>query len=67
LHEELHIEMPLEAVYTGTLTIAELARSIELFELGQLDDGEYAAMLAEVEGLSEEEAEALLARELGTN
>jgi FkbH-like protein len=63
LNKELAIELPLEAVYTGALTVAELARSIELFELGQVDDSEYAALLAEVESLSEEEAEALLASE----
>jgi FkbH-like protein len=63
LHAELGIDLPLEAVYTGGLTIAELARSIELFELSQGNDAEYAAMLAEVENLSEEEVEALLASE----
>jgi FkbH-like protein len=64
LNRELAIDLPLEAVYTGALTIAELARSIELFELGQLDNSEYAALLAEVESLTEEEAQALLALEL---
>ncbi len=64
LQRDLGIELPLEAVYTGTLTVAELARSIELVELGGMDESEYAAVLAEIENLSDEEAEALLAREL---
>jgi acyl carrier protein len=64
LHKELAIDLPLDTVYTGALTIAELARAIENFELGNMDDPEYAALLAEIESLTEEEAEALLAREL---
>jgi len=68
LHKELGIELPLEAVYTGALTVAELARSIELFQLGHVGDteyaAEYAALLAEVESLSEEEVEALLESEM---
>ncbi len=63
LHRELGVELPLETVYTGTLTVAELARSIELFQLGGMDESEYAAVLAEIENLSDAEAEALLADE----
>ena len=64
LHRDLAIELPLETVYTGTLTVAALARSIELTELGGMDESAYAAVLAEIESLSDEEAEALLASEL---
>ncbi len=64
LHRDLAIDLPLEAVYTGTLTVAELARSIELFQQGKVDDPEYDALLAELENMTEEEAEALLAREM---
>jgi FkbH-like protein len=63
LQKELALDLPLEAVYTGTLTVAELARSIEIFQLTQLDAVEYAALLAEIESLTDEEAEALLATE----
>jgi FkbH-like protein len=65
LHKELNVDLPLEAVYTGTLTVAELARSIETFQSAPVEDPEYQALLAEIEGLSDEEAEALLARESG--
>ena len=66
LQKELAIDLPLEAVYTGALTVAELARSIEIFEFGQVDGAGYAALLAEVESLSEEEVEALLELESGS-
>lgn len=65
LHRDLGVDLPLEAVYTGTLTIAELAKSIEILQLGHLDGEQYAALLSEIEAMSEEEAEALLQRELG--
>jgi FkbH-like protein len=64
LHQDLGVDLPLEVVYTGTLTVAELAHSIELFELGHADDPEYAAMLAEIESLTEEEAQRMLENEL---
>ncbi len=63
LHQDLGVDLPLEVVYTGTLTIAELAHSIELFELGHAGDPEYAALLAEIENLTEEEAQQLLQSE----
>jgi hypothetical protein len=63
LQKDLAIDLPLEAVYTGSLTVAELARSIEIFQLGQLDTAEYASLLAEIETLTDEEAEALLVSE----
>ena len=68
LHRDLGVDLPLEAVYTGTLTVAELAHSIELFELGHAAgsdyDSEYAALLADIENLTEEEAQQLLQDEL---
>lgn len=64
LRKDLEIDLPLEAVYTGTLTVTELARSIRLLESGQAEDPEYAALLAEIESLTDEEAQALLDREV---
>jgi FkbH-like protein len=64
LHQDLGVDLPLEVVYTGTLTVAELAHSIELFEVGHADDPEYAALLAEIENLTEEEAQRMLENEL---
>jgi FkbH-like protein len=56
-------DLTLEVVYSGNFTVAELARAIELKELEQAGGGEYAALVAELEQLSDEEVRALLAEE----
>jgi hypothetical protein len=43
--------------------VAELAKAVELKELEQAGAGEYAALMAELEGLSDDEVRALLAEE----
>lgn len=67
LHEEFGIELPQSAVYDGRLTVRELARSIELEQLGAggLSAADYEALLDEIDQLSEEEVRALLERENG--
>jgi len=57
------VELPLDVVYSSAFTVAELAKAIEIRQIEQAGSDEYAAILAEVEGLSDEEARALLARE----
>jgi FkbH-like protein len=59
------VDLSLEVVYSGEFTIAELAKAIELKEIEQSAGGEYQALLAELEGLSDEEVRALLAEEQG--
>lgn len=61
--QTIGVEVPLDVVYSGTLTVAELAQAVELQELGPVDQAEYAALLAELEGLSEEEVQRLLEQE----
>ena len=56
------VELSLEVVYSGEFTVAELARAIERQEIEQAG-GDYPALLQELEGLSDEEARALLAQE----
>ena len=56
------VELSLEVVYSGEFTVAELARAIERQEIEQAG-GDYQALLQELEGLSDEEARALLAQE----
>ena len=56
------VDLSLELVYSGEFTVAELARAIELKEIEQAG-GDYQALLQELEGLSDEEARALLAEE----
>ena len=56
------VDLSLEVVYSGEFTVAELAKAIELKEIEQAG-GDYQALLQELEGLSDEEARALLAEE----
>ncbi|HXU19286.1 MAG TPA: HAD-IIIC family phosphatase [Verrucomicrobiae bacterium] len=63
LKREIGIDLSLEVVYSGELTIAEMAKAIELREFAGADTDEYAAILAEVESLSDEEVRALLEAE----
>jgi FkbH-like protein len=66
VRQEFGIDLSLEVVYSGTLTVAELAKAIELYEFGHIDSSQYADLLAELEGLSDEEVAALLAHEQET-
>ena len=63
LKDELGIELSLEVVYGAEFTVAELAKAIELREIEMAGADRYAAMLAEVESLSDEEVRELLAKE----
>jgi FkbH-like protein len=62
VREEFSVNLSLDVVYGGKLTVRELAHAIELEQmgLGGLSAEEYAALAAEVENLSEEEVQALL-------
>ncbi len=57
------VDLSLELVYAGTFTVAELAKAIEVAQIEKRGVDDYAAALAEVESLSDEEARALLERE----
>lgn len=61
--EEFGVELSVDDVYSGTLTLRELARTIEARQAGDVAPEEYQALLAEIEGLSDEEVRALLAAE----
>ena len=63
--EELGIELTLEVVYGADFTVAELAKAIELREIEAAGADQYAALLAEVEKLTDEEVRELLAKESG--
>jgi FkbH-like protein len=56
------IDLSLEVVYSGEFTVAELAKAVELKEIEQAG-GDYQELLAELEGLSDEQVRALLAEE----
>src|SRR5262249_49854579 len=61
IQEAFGIELPIDDVYAGDLTLAELAQRIDMLKLGDLDSPEYAELLREIEALSDEEARNLLA------
>ncbi|MBI5085653.1 MAG: HAD-IIIC family phosphatase [Acidobacteria bacterium] len=65
--EAFAVELSVDDVYSGALTLSELARTIEARQLGALDPDEYQALLAEIEGLSDEEVRALLDQETPPN
>ena len=56
------VELSLEVVYSGEFNVAELAKAVELKEIEQ-SGADYQDLLRELEGLSDEEARALLAEE----
>jgi acyl carrier protein len=61
--EEFGVELDVDEVYSGTLTLASLASKIELRQIGDLSSEEYRAIVAEIESLSDEEVERLLIEE----
>jgi acyl carrier protein len=63
IREAFGVELSIDDVYSGTLTLSDLAARIETLQLGGIDPQEYAALLAEIEGLSDDEARQLLAAE----
>lgn len=59
VRDELHVDLPLDVVFSEAFTVGELAKAIELYEIQQMgEDAE--ALLAEIESLSEEEVRRLL-------
>jgi amino acid adenylation domain-containing protein len=62
IRSTFHIEIPLRVVFESP-TVAGLATAIEQHQAAQNADGQQLDLLAEIESLTEEEAEKLLARE----
>jgi FkbH-like protein len=56
------VDLSLEVVYSGEFTVAELAKAVELKEIEQAG-GDYQELLAELDGLTDEQVRALLAEE----
>jgi acyl carrier protein len=63
IKETFGVELPIDDVYSGSLTLGDLATRIETFQMGAVDPAEYERLLLEIEGMSEEEVQALLANE----
>jgi acyl carrier protein len=65
VRQAFDVELSLEVVYSRAFTVAELAKAVELREIEQVGADQYAAILAELEGLSDDEVDRLLAQETG--
>ena len=63
IKETFGVELPIDDVYSGSLTLGDLATRIETFQIGAMDPAEYERLLQEIEELSEEEVQAQLANE----
>ena len=60
IQETFAIGLSIDDVYSGALTLADLAQRIDLLRLGDPDSPEYAELLREIEALSDEEARQML-------
>jgi FkbH-like protein len=60
VREAFGVELPIDDVYSATLTLGELARKIEAYQSSEANPEEYEALLAEIDALSDEEVQALL-------
>ena len=65
VREEFQADLSLDVVFSGIFSVGELAKAIELHEIERAGGEEYEALLAEIEGLSDEEVRALLDKEGG--
>lgn len=63
IRETFQMELSVDDVYSGTVTLSELAQKIEAYQQSDVSAEEYAALVAEIELLSDDEVRALLARE----
>jgi acyl carrier protein len=63
IRDAFGVELSIDDVYSGNLTLADMAARIEAAQFGSVDPEEYAALLAEIESMTDAEARELLARE----
>lgn len=63
IRQTFGVELSLKVVYSSDFTVAELAKAIELREIEGAGSEQYAAILKELEGLTEDEVRRLLAEE----
>ncbi len=60
IKEEFGVELSVDDVYSATLRLSELAGTIDAGRLGASGEEEYEQLLKELEGMSDEEVQALL-------
>jgi len=60
LRDAFQVELPIAVIFNGALTVADLAREIEHYQITQAETEEVAQMLDDVADLSEDEVNKLL-------
>jgi FkbH-like protein len=63
IKEAFAVELDVDEVYSGTLTLSGLADRIDLHQAGGISDEDYLRLVAEIDALSDDEVRELLARE----
>jgi FkbH-like protein len=63
VQDRLGVTLPVDDVYSGDMTLRDLAMKIDALGAGGMDSAEYDAMLAEIESLSDDEVRALLGQQ----
>jgi len=61
VHETFGVELAIDDVYSGAMTLAGLAQRIDTLQLGNPESPEYAELFNEIAAMSDEEARRLLA------
>lgn len=61
VHETFGVQLSIDDVYSGAVTLSDLAQRIEMLQIGNPDSPEYAELLREIEAMSDEEAREILA------
>lgn len=61
IHETFGVQLSIDDVYSGAVTLSDLAQRIEMLQFADADSPEYAELLREIEAMSDEEARQLLA------
>jgi FkbH-like protein len=60
-HETFGVQLSIDDVYSGAVTLAELAQRIEGLQIGDPESAGYAELLQEIEAMSDEDARRMLA------
>ena len=63
IKETFGVELSVDDVYSAAITLSDLAQKIEAYQWSRVSPEEYAAMVAEIEQLSDDEVRELLIRE----
>ncbi|RCG33247.1 hypothetical protein DQ384_02110 [Sphaerisporangium album] len=63
VQETYGVELPIDRLFGGDFTVAEAAKAIDHGRLEAADDTEIAALMAELDGMSDEDVLALFAEE----